>query len=84
MQSLFRSLSAIDTLLKHSQIIDLVNQFSYYAVVQEIRSLIANAREHIIEHQALPDFIQQHPLLFTYLTTSLEKKVSLIAKRYLI
>ncbi|MCT8662752.1 L-seryl-tRNA(Sec) selenium transferase [Glaesserella parasuis] len=72
MQSLFRSIPAIDKLLKTSQGADLIQQFGHQAFVAQARLLIEQARQHIQQHQSLPDFLQTEYTLFNELTHRLQ------------
>ncbi|MDD2165136.1 L-seryl-tRNA(Sec) selenium transferase [Glaesserella parasuis] len=72
MQSLFRSIPAIDKLLKTSQGADLIQQFGHQAFVAQARLLIEQARQHIQQHQSLPDFLQTEHTLFNELTHRLQ------------
>ena len=72
MQSLFRSIPAIDKLLKTSQGADLIQQFGHQAFVAQARLLIEQARQHIQQHQSLPDFLQTENTLFNELTHRLQ------------
>lgn len=72
MQSLFRSIPAIDKLLKTSQGADLIKQFGHQAFVAQARLLIEQARQHIQQHQSLPGFLQTEHTLFNELTHRLQ------------
>lgn len=72
MQSLFRSIPAIDKLLKTPQGANLIQQFGHQAFVTQARLLIEQARQHIQQHQSLPAFLQTEHTLFHELTHRLQ------------
>ncbi|VTU09105.1 selenocysteine synthase [Actinobacillus indolicus] len=81
MQSLFRSIPAIDKLLKTPQGADLIQQFGHQAFVTQARLLIEQARQHIQQHQSLPDFLQTENTLFNELTHRLQSLAQVKMKR---
>lgn len=81
MQSLFRSIPAIDKLLKTPQGADLIQQFGHQAFVTQARLLIEQARQHIQQHQSLPDFLQTEHTLFNELTHRLQSLAQVKMKR---
>lgn len=81
MQSLFRSIPAIDKLLKTPQGADLIQQFGHQAFVTQARLLIEQARQHIQQHQSLPNFLQTDNTLFNELTHRLQSLAQVKMKR---
>lgn len=81
MQSLFRSIPAIDKLLKTPQGADLIQQFGHQAFVTQARLLIEQARQHIQQHQSLPAFLQTENTLFNELTHRLQSLAQVKMKR---
>ncbi|AUI66547.1 MULTISPECIES: L-seryl-tRNA(Sec) selenium transferase [Glaesserella] len=81
MQSLFRSIPAVDKVLKTAQGIDLTAQFGHQTVVAQARLLIEQARQHIQQHQALPDFLQTENGIFDELTDRLQQLAQVQMKR---
>ncbi len=81
MQSLFRSIPAIDKLLKTPQGADLIQQFGHQAFVTQARLLIEQARQHIQQHQSLPNFLQTDNTLFNELTHRLQSLAQVNMKR---
>ncbi|WGE35565.1 L-seryl-tRNA(Sec) selenium transferase [Actinobacillus genomosp. 1] len=74
MQKLFRTIPAIDKLMKNPQGIDLIERFGRQAFVQEARTLIENAREQIIKQQCLPAFMNEQSSIFSLIEQNLQKK----------
>ena len=81
MQSLFRSIPAIDKLLKTPQGADLIQQFGHQAFVTQARLLIEQTRQHIQQHQSLPAFLQTENTLFNELTHRLQSLAQVKMKR---
>lgn len=81
MQSLFRSIPAIDKLLKTPQGADLIQQFGHQAFVAQARLLIEQARQHIQQHQSLPNFLQTENTIFNELTHRLQSLAQVKMKR---
>ena len=81
MQSLFRSIPAIDKLLKTPQGADLIQQFGHQAFVTQARLLIEQTRQHIQQHQSLPDFLQTEHTFFNELTHRLQSLAQVKMKR---
>lgn len=73
MQHLFRQLPSVDKLLKHPQAVDFIQQFGHQAVAEQLRLLIQTARQHILQHQALPAFLSDDSCLFHSLSASLSQ-----------
>jgi len=71
MQQLFRQIPSVDKLLKQPQVADFIQQFGHQAVVEQLRKLVERARQHIQQHQVLPDFLVDETALFAELSQQL-------------
>ena len=74
MTELFRSVPALDKLLKTPQGVELVSQFGHQAVVTSGRQLLIEAREFIKREQHSPDFLQDIDSTLSYLAERLAEQ----------
>ncbi|KAE9540119.1 L-seryl-tRNA(Sec) selenium transferase [Ursidibacter maritimus] len=81
MQHLFRSIPALDKLLKTVQGQQLILQFGHQAVVEQIRSLLAQIRQEIHQTHALPDICQSNEFLLNRVEELLSKKKNVAIKQ---
>ncbi|MGX2966989.1 L-seryl-tRNA(Sec) selenium transferase [Ursidibacter sp. B-7004-1] len=81
MQHLFRSIPALDKLLKTAQGEQLILQFGHQAVVEQIRSLLAQIRQEIHQTHTLPDICQSDEKLLAQVREQLSQQTNVAIKQ---
>lgn len=81
MQNLFRTIPAVDKLLKLPKGVELVSEFGHAAVVEQARLLIEQIRQYIQQNQALPQFSQNVDCIFKQLSDRLQSQKQVAIKK---
>lgn len=81
MQNLFRTIPAVDKLLKLPKGVELVSEFGHAAVVEQARLLIEQIRQYIQQNQALPQFSQNVDRIFKQLSDRLQSQKQVAIKK---
>ncbi|QLB20822.1 L-seryl-tRNA(Sec) selenium transferase [Vespertiliibacter pulmonis] len=81
MQNLFRTIPAVDKLLKLPKGVELVEKFGHSAVVEQARLLIEQIRQSIQKNQALPEFSKNEESIFNQLSDRLQSHQQVAIKK---